>query len=139
MKVVVDTSVWSLALRRSDYNKNNPYVRELRELILEGRVQMLGPIRQELLSGIKYKEQFKKLRKILSSFPDFEVQSKDYEKAAELFNQCRKNGIQGSNTDFLICVIVINNNLGILTTDEDFSNFKKVISDLRLIEPRYKF
>ena len=137
MKVIVDTSVWSLALRKADYNKNNLFVKELVELINEGRVQMIGPIRQELLSGIKFVEQFKKLKKTLSFFPDCQIKSYDYEKAAELFNHCRKNGIQGSNTDFLICAIAINHNMTILTVDKDFSNINKFISDLKLIQPRF--
>ena len=137
MKVIADTSVWSLALRKADYNKNNPYVKELVELINEERVQMIGPIRQELLSGIKFIEQFKKLRKIISFFPDCPIKSSDYEKAAELFNHCRKNGIQGSNTDFLICAIAINHNMSILTVDEDFFHINNLISELKLIQPRF--
>ena len=139
MKIIVDTSVWSIALRKADYNKDNPYVRELRELILEGRIQMIGPIRQELISGMKYKEQFKKLKRTLSFFPDYMIQTPDFEKAAEFYNHCRKNGIQGSNTDFLICAIAINNNMAILTLDEDFLHFKNLISSIRLIEPRFLF
>jgi predicted nucleic acid-binding protein len=71
---------------------------------------MIGPIRPELLSGIKFVEQFKKLKKTISFFHDYPIRSSDYEKAAELFNHCRKNGIQGSNTDFLMCAIAINHN-----------------------------
>ena len=58
MKVLVDTSVWSLALRRRT-PPDNPYVQEFNELIKERRVQMIGPIRQELLSGIRDEAQFK--------------------------------------------------------------------------------
>lgn len=137
MKVIADTSVWSLALRKPDYNKNNPYVKELVALINEGRVQMIGPIRQEVLSGIKFIEQFKKIKKTLSFFPDCQIKSSDYEKAAELFNHCRKSGIQGSNTDFLICAISLNHNMTILTVDEDFFHINKLVSELRLIQPRF--
>lgn len=137
MKVIVDTCVWSLALRKANFNQDNSYVKELRELIMEGRIEILGPIRQELLSGIKYKEQFKKLKANLAFFPDHEIRTSDYETAAELFNLCRKNGLQGSNTDFLICSVAINNKMAVLTTDEDFAHFSKHVSDLRLIAPRY--
>ena len=47
MKVLVDTCVWSLALRRNQVMES-PYVLELRDLITEFRVQMMGPVRQEL-------------------------------------------------------------------------------------------
>ena len=54
MKVLVDTCVWSQLLRKAT-DENDPIVLELNELIKEYRVQMIGPIRQELLSGIKNK------------------------------------------------------------------------------------
>jgi predicted nucleic acid-binding protein len=69
MKVLVDTSVWSLALRRGRQSASAP-VQELRNLIFANRVQMIGPIRQEILSGIRDKNQFKELEARLSSFPD---------------------------------------------------------------------
>ena len=52
----------------------------------------------------------------------------DYEKAAELFNTCRRNGIQGSQIDFLICAAALNNKISIFTTDKDFENYKKFIN-----------
>jgi hypothetical protein len=57
MKVVVDTSVWSLALRRDKQSIFAP-AQELSQLIQDHRVQMIGPIRQEILSGIRNKAQF---------------------------------------------------------------------------------
>jgi predicted nucleic acid-binding protein len=62
MKVVVDTSVWSLALRRNTPNDALELVNVLRDLITDGRVILLGAIRQELLSGVRYIEQFEGLR-----------------------------------------------------------------------------
>jgi len=123
MKVLVDTSVWSLALRR-DLPSDGPEVSELIELIKEARVQMIGPVRQELLSGIKSQAQFQKLRKHLRSFPDLELTMRDYEYAAEFFNLCRSKGVQGSNTDFLICAIAARHKTPIFTTDRDFTLFQ---------------
>ncbi|MCD6534212.1 MAG: PIN domain nuclease, partial [Deltaproteobacteria bacterium] len=62
----------------------------------------------------------------LEAFVDIELEVKDYELAAEYFNAARKNGIQGSNTDFLICAISSRRKMPILTTDQDFSNFQSV-------------
>lgn len=61
MNVLVDTSVWSLALRRA---KGGPLdiVQELAELVTEGRIAIVGAIRQELLSGVKTSTQFQTLR-----------------------------------------------------------------------------
>jgi len=123
MKVLVDTSVWSLALRR-DLPPDGPEVSELSELIKETRVQMIRPVRQELLSGIKSQAQFQKLRNHLRSFPDLELTTHDYEYAAEFFNLCRSKGIQGSNTDFLICAIAVRHKTAIFTTDRDFTLFQ---------------
>jgi len=126
MKILVDTSVWSLALRRSD-GQNKAVQEKLSELIDDARVQMIGPVRQEILSGIKSQKQFNDLKNYLSFFPDLPLASRDFEQAAFFFNTCRKNGIQGSNTDFIICSIAVNYNLEILTNDEDFLHFQKYI------------
>jgi predicted nucleic acid-binding protein len=126
LKVLVDTSIWSLALRRGK-SPDISVLTELESLISDFRLQLVGPIRQELLSGIKSDTQFNKLKQYLSSFPDYQIQTEDFVLAAHFFNQCRKKGIQGSNTDFLICAIAVNKNWQIYTSDQDFSHFKKVI------------
>jgi predicted nucleic acid-binding protein len=131
MKVIVDTSVWFLALRRRKENLSETeglIVKELSELINETRVVMIGPIRQELLSGISKKKSFETLKQNLSFFEDFWVETKDFETAAKFFNECRKNGIQGSFTDFLICAIAYNHKLAIFSTDKDFDNYSKVLN-----------
>ncbi len=132
MSVIVDTSVWSLALRRNTPNDGTPIVNVLRDLMADGRVVLLGAIRQEVLSGIRYTEQFVKLRDYLRAFPDLEITTNDYELAAEFFNTCRRNGIQGSNTDFLICAVAHNRGYSIFTTDKDFENFRSYIPVLLL-------
>jgi len=134
MKIIIDTCIWSLALRRNEI-QSNEYVEELKELIKEVRAQLVGPVRQELLSGIKSKKQFNLLRNHLAAYDDLELEREDYELAAEYFNTARKKGIQGSNTDFLICAISTRRNMPILTTDNDFSNFKAVLP-IRLHSPR---
>lgn len=126
MKVIVDTCVWSLALRRSEPTASLE-VGLLQELIVDGRVAMLGPIRQELLSGVKAPTQFKKLAEALESFPDEDLGAEDYVQAARCFNRCRSKGVQGSNTDFLLCAVSLRTGFPILTTDGDFGHFKKVL------------
>jgi predicted nucleic acid-binding protein len=126
MKIIVDTSIWSLALRRKKIQVFKE-VKFLESLIDNQNVCMLGLIRQELLSGIKDQSQFKQLKEILSSFDDYPILSKDYELAAEYYNICRSKGIQGSNTDFLICAVSNKNRFPIFTTDKDFEIFSKYI------------
>jgi predicted nucleic acid-binding protein len=134
MNVLVDTSVWSLALRRAK-RVDQGAAGELGELIQEGRVVMVGAIRQELLSGIKVASQFESLREHLRAFPDIELDRSDYEEAAQAFNRCRERGVQGSNTDFLLCAIALRRDLAIYTTDGDFKHYARVLG-LALHEPR---
>jgi len=96
---------------------------------------VLGAIRQELLSGIRSIEQFKKLRDGLRSFPDEPLSQADYEDAASCFNRCRVKGIQGSNTDFLLCAVAARRNVPIFTTDDDFLGFARHLR-LELHQPR---
>lgn len=126
MKVIIDTCVWSQALRRNS-SKNQKIVKELSELIKDVRVQLIGPIRQEILSGIKSDKQFSELQEYLSAFLDLSIETMDYEKAAEFYNICRRKGVQGSNTDFLICALAFHRDLEIFTIDKDFENFQKYI------------
>lgn len=124
MKVIVDTSIWSLALRRKK-KPSSSEIRMLESLIENQKVCILGPIRQEILSGIKDNKQFLQLKETLSAFDDSPILTKDYELAAEYYNICRSKGVQGSNTDFLICAVSCNNRFPILTTDKDFEIFSK--------------
>jgi predicted nucleic acid-binding protein len=125
VKILVDTSVWSQALRR--HAQPTPVVGELRALIDEGRVAIIGPIRQELLSGIRNTTAFDRLRDHLRSFEDEALTREDFERAAEHFNVCRARGVQGSNTDFLICAAAERRGFPIFTTDTDFIRFSRVL------------
>lgn len=126
MKVLVDTSVWSLALRRSK-SENGPEAAELAALVDEGRVVMIGAIRQELLSGIRVASAFQRLRDQLRAFPDLPLIAGDHEEAADCFNRCRTRGIQGSNTDFLICALSLRHRVAVFTTDKDFERYARVL------------
>jgi predicted nucleic acid-binding protein len=123
MKILVDTSIWSLALRRSGplSKEDRLLIDELNELIHEVRVVLVGPIRQELLSGISNQTQFGTLKEKLKAFEDLPLHRQDYERAAEFFNTCRKSGIQGSQIDFLICSAAAGAEIPIFTADKDFS------------------
>ena len=134
MRVLVDTCVWSLSLRNSEA-VDSPEVSELIELIRELRVQIIGPIRQELLTGIQSRSQFTSLRDHLRAFPDLEMTNRDYESAAEYHNLCRSKGVQGSNTGFLICATAARHKMPIFTMDADFTLFQQYLPIL-LHRPR---
>jgi predicted nucleic acid-binding protein len=136
MLVLVDTPIWSLALRRTskDMNSREQHLTaRLRELIREARAQLLGPVRQELLSGIRHETGFEKLRAELRSFDDPRLESADYEEAAHIHNQCRTKGIAGSPIDFLICAAALRRDWEIFTTDKDFTRYARAVS-VRLYE-----
>jgi predicted nucleic acid-binding protein len=134
VNVLVDTSVWSLALRRAS-QPAHAYAEELAALVREGRVVMMGAIRQELLSGVRETKQFATLRDHLRAFPDLALETEDFEQAAEFYNKCRAKGIQGSTIDFLICAVAVRRELSILTTDRDFTCCVSVLP-IQLHEPR---
>jgi predicted nucleic acid-binding protein len=91
------------------------------ELVREGRAQLIDPIRQELLSGIREEKQFEKLRDHLRAFEDPTIESSDYEQAAWMHNECRSHGITGSPTDFLICAVAARRGWEFFTTDRHFN------------------
>jgi hypothetical protein len=120
--VLVDTPVWSLVFRRR-LRIVDRWTIELDALIREKRAFLIGAIRQELLSGIREPAQFELLRQRLRPFPDLAMHDADYEEGALFHNRCRSKGIQGSNTDFLICAVASRLSMSILTTDRDFDAY----------------
>ena len=124
--VIVDTCIWSLALRGKE-PKNITIAKQLTSLIDENRAKILGSIRQELLSGYSNLNQYKKLRDKMFWFPNEAIIDEDYEIAAEFSNKCRKKGIQGSHTDFLICAVSVRLNMQIFTEDKDFSYYREYL------------
>ncbi len=126
MNVVIDTSVWSLALRRAP-GVSTARTLELAWLIGAGRVVMLGVIRQELLTGVRSPEQFARVREHLRAFPDLEVSTADHEEAAAMSNTCRAAGVQGSAVEYFICAVAARRRLGILTDDADFRRYAALL------------
>jgi predicted nucleic acid-binding protein len=124
--VLVDTSVWSLALRRVT-PQSDRWTEELSTLVDAKSAFLIGPIRQELLSGIRDKRHFEGVRDRLRGFPDLEIEEIDYESAADFYNRCRAVGIQGSHIDFLICAVAVRRAMSIFTTDRDFISFERVL------------
>lgn len=128
--VLVDTVVWSLALRRPADRLSDPQliiVNELKQLIVDGRVLMIGPIRQELLSGIREEQQFNRIRSLLRAFPDEPLTTGDFEAAGSLHNACRSAGMSGSSVDLLLCAVAISRKASVFTTDQDFGRYAAVV------------
>src|SRR5438105_793744 len=130
MMVLVDTPVWSLALRRRREDlsaEEQSATNALADLIRDGRAQIAGPIRQELLSGMPQAERFRKLRDYLRAFEEPPLESQDFEEAAAMSNHCRARGIAGSPIDFLICAVAHRRTWQIFTLDRDFTLYAKAL------------
>ena len=137
--VLVDTSVWSLGLRRQlrDLTPLQKRLRsELYDLIASGRARMLGAVRQEILSGVREDAHFRRLRDDLRMFLDVSLAAEDYEEAARIYNACRASGIAGSGTDYLLCAVALLRNWEIFTLDRDFEHYAKAVK-VRLYQPRH--
>jgi predicted nucleic acid-binding protein len=138
VNVLVDTSIWSLALRRKPHDLHpaeRGAVAELTNLIQEGRARIIGLVRQELLSSIKAASQYEKLRAVLRSFPDEPIAASDYEAAAKASNDCRARGVAVSVSDILICAVAIARDWSIFATDPDFKSYARILP-LKLHSPR---
>ena len=126
MKALVDTSAWSEALRKKK-TRFPAVVKTLRGLVEDGDACLIGPIKQELLSGYSRTADFTRLKDKLRAFTSLHIDDEDYIQAAEFSNQCRRKGIQGAHTDFLICAVAYRFDLPILTTDKDFFAYAKIL------------
>jgi predicted nucleic acid-binding protein len=126
LKVLVDTPIWSYALRSQD-EKYQSEIDALTSLIRYQRAIIIGPIRQEILSGYSDSRKYRIIKEKLSYFENTPIIGTDYELAAEFSNKCRKKGIQGSHIDFLICAVANRIDIPIFTNDNDFTHYQKVI------------
>jgi predicted nucleic acid-binding protein len=129
--VLVDTPVWSLALRRRVIDlspSERRLTQSLHDLVQQRRVQLLGSTRQEVLSGIRDESQFLRICDHLRGFINVGLDASDYEEAARATNQCRRAGIAGSPVDLLMCAVALRHGWEIFTTDRDFVNYRTVLN-----------
>ncbi len=126
MKVIVDTCVWSQFLRRNQ-PLPNPVAEEVARLVRADAVQLIGPIRQELLSGAQPSERFEQLRQYFRFYPNLPLDEEDDETAATYYNRLRQRGLQSTATDLLICAVAVRHGLKIFTTDADFAAYARHI------------
>lgn len=120
MSLFVDTSVWSLALRR-DAPSSATEVRALVRVIEAGEtILTTGLVLQELLQGFSGPKARDQILDRFSSVPLLVPDRNDHIAAAELRNRCRRNGVQIGTIDALLAQLCIRHDLTMLTTDRDF-------------------
>jgi hypothetical protein len=89
--------------------------------VTEGLAALIGPIRQEILSGVRRPEVFRMLRQTLSDFPYLGIDAADYDRAAEFFNVCRARGISGGPIDMLISAVACRHDVPLFAADADYA------------------
>lgn len=130
MRVLVDTPIWSLALRRRNADlsgQDAQLVASLHDLARRGTIELLGLVRQEVLSGIRDENNFLTIRERLRAFTNTVVAPQDFEEAASLSNRCYRMGIASSTVDTLICAIGVHHGWQIFTLDRDFVHYAKAV------------
>ncbi len=135
--ILIDTPIWSLGLRRRGRDigpSDRRRVAEWARLIQEGQAGLTGPVRQEILSGVRDRRVWERLRSALRPFPDLRISTPDYERAADFFNRCRSQGIAASSVDLLLCAVAHRMDVPIYTTDRDFDRYAAIL-ELRLHSP----
>lgn len=128
MTVLVDTTIWSLALRRPSRRlipSQRTLVAEWRRLVDEGTAAIVGPVRQELLSGVREEDVFERLRDHLAGFDSIAIGIDDYDEAAGFYNRLRARGVAGSAIDLLLCAVAHRRGIPIFTTDGDFPRYAR--------------
>ena len=120
MTLLVDTSVWSLALRR-DGTAAEPEVHALKDALLGAEVVVTtGLVLQELLQGFAGPKDRAQIIEHVGALPLLQPDRSDHMAAAELRNTCRRAGIQVGTIDALLAQLCIHHGLTLLTTDKDF-------------------
>jgi predicted nucleic acid-binding protein len=131
VSLFVDTSVWSLALRR-DAPLASASVRALRQALQTGEtVVATGLVLQELLQGFSGPKDRKAIFDRFELLPFLTPDREDHVEAADLRNQCRRRGIQVETIDALLAQLCIRHDLTMLTMDNDFQRIAR-LSKLKL-------
>ena len=125
MTLLVDTSVWSLALRR-DTEATEPEVQELKDALFGSNlVVTTGLVLQELLQGFSGAKAQTQIIERFAALPLLQPDRDDHIGAAALLNACRQAGVQIGTMDALLAQLAIRHGLTLLTTDKDFTHVAK--------------
>jgi len=125
VKVLVDTSVWSLAFAGRKKSESEP-VKRLARTVEDGEVVLLGVILQETLQAFRRELDFRRAAKALAVFPLLQLSRADYVEGARIHRLCAGRGIVASTTDCQIAAASVTNGCALLTTDLDFSRIAEV-------------
>lgn len=120
MSLLVDTSVWSLALRR-DTAEPLPQLEALRQALAGSQLVITtGIVLQELLQGFAGPTARASIIDRFAALPLLRPDRSDHIQAAEVRNTCRRAGVQVGTIDALIAQLCLRFDLTLLTSDDDF-------------------
>jgi hypothetical protein len=122
LSLFVDTSVWSLALRRDSLSSSTEVRTLVRSIETGETILTTGLVLQELLQGFSGPKAREQILDRFSAIPLLAPDRDDHIEAAELRNRCRRAGIQVGTIDALLAELCIRHELTMLTTDNDFTH-----------------
>ena len=127
MTIIVDTSVWSLALRKNG-PANHPAVKKLQSLLVDTQsIVLIGIILQEILQGFRQEDTFKKATSHFDPFPLLTLDRSDFVAAAKLRRYAASKGLSLSTPDCQIAAATIEHHCHLLTTDKDFIRLAQLV------------
>ena len=137
MRVLVDTPIWSLALRRRRVAAaaERGLLAEWRRLVAEGDAVLPAPVRYEILSGLAHETAFERVRGFLRPMAELDFGTADFEEAARCRTACEAAGFATAPIDMFLCALSLRYGAPIFTTDRDFERYARVVP-IRLHRPR---
>jgi hypothetical protein len=139
VSVLVDTPIWSLALRRKTRDLSSHDQRiilTLQKLAQQGEVQLLGMVRQEMLSGVRDERRFLIIRDRLRAFPDVSARASGFPRGSQLKYPVPSGRLTSSTVDIYDRRCCLRNGWQIFSTDADFFHFAKVVPIQLFVLPR---
>jgi len=103
-------------------------------LVEDTPVAIPGIVLQELLSGVRSDQQFRRLRSLLEAFPILTAERQDHILAAQISNACRRRGLSALTVDCLIAALALSRDAFLFTLDEDFTKLASICA-LKLFKP----
>jgi predicted nucleic acid-binding protein len=128
MRILADTSAWSLLLRRDPAHKSSAVVDLFREFLQDGvPVFLTGLIYQEVLTGFRSEPRRDELIEKLAPFELLQPRRETHELAARLADRCMRKGVTASTVDVLIAQLAIERDCTLLTADADFHSIARCV------------
>lgn len=129
LSTLLDTNILFSAFRRAPEvlsATEMAITKRLSSMLVQGEAGVIGPIRQEVLTGIRHVSQFDRLRYLLDGIKTIDLELQDFDEAARLTNVLLTKGITVSPTDSLLAAAALRRSLSVYTLDADFQHFSRL-------------